>query len=207
MKATALKPIISGFQLTDAEHSDTGQLLLAQEKLVTADNIDAISPWRFTAPLSPHRAAAMGDAEIDRSALLGWCRNAMRRAKSTNTSLLIEGVGGVMVPLSAHFYVADWIEALALPTVLVTGSYLGTLSHTLSAVEVLHKRGLRISAVVISETPEHPHALAISDTLEDLRITLPQMGAGDCPIFTLSYSEKGWAATTLPPALLRIIAE
>jgi dethiobiotin synthetase len=69
---------------------------------------------------------------------------------------LIEGVGGVMVPLDATHTVLDWIAALGAPAVLVAGSYLGTLSHTLTAVSVLEARGCEIAAVVVAESPEQP---------------------------------------------------
>ncbi len=74
--------------------------------------------------------------------------------------LFIEGIGGVMVPLGEGRTVLDWIEALRLPVILVAGSYLGTLSHTLSALDVLKRRGLRIAAVAVCETPKSPVPLA-----------------------------------------------
>jgi dethiobiotin synthetase len=70
--------------------------------------------------------------------------------------LLIEGVGGIMVPLDERDTVLDWMVALRLPLILVAGSYLGTISHTLSAVDVLQRRNLTIAAVVISESIGSP---------------------------------------------------
>jgi dethiobiotin synthetase len=65
-------------------------------------------------------------------------------------------VGGIMVPLDDRHTVLDWMAALRLPLLLVAGSYLGTLSHTLSAFDVLQRRELTIAAIVISESVESP---------------------------------------------------
>ena len=75
---------------------------------------------------------------------------AARRA--TRDVTLIEGIGGVMVPLDAEHTVLDWIAALGAPALLVVGSYLGTLSHSLTAAAALRQRGVTIAGVVVSES-------------------------------------------------------
>ena len=69
-----------------------------------------------------------------------------------NVYKIIEGIGGVMTPLNNHETVLDWVELLAIPLLLVPGSYLGTLSHTLTAYEVMRARGLTVKAIIVSET-------------------------------------------------------
>ena len=66
--------------------------------------------------------------------------------------MLIEGIGGLMVPLDNERTVLDLIEALRFPILLVTGSYLGTISHTLTAIEVAKSRKIEIKAIVIDES-------------------------------------------------------
>ena len=66
--------------------------------------------------------------------------------------LLIEGIGGIMVPLDDRHTVLDWMTLLRIPIVLVAGTYVGTISHTLTALEVLVRRNLDIAAVVVSES-------------------------------------------------------
>src|SRR5262249_43968061 len=73
--------------------------------------------------------------------------------------LLIEGVGGVMVPLDDRRTVLDWMTVLRIPALLVTGSYLGTISHTLTALHVLAQRNVEVNAIVVSETPGSPVTL------------------------------------------------
>jgi dethiobiotin synthetase len=148
-KVAALKPIASGFALTGAEVSDSGLLLSALVRPVTPETIAEVSPWRFAAPLSPDLAAAREGRVIDFAAVAGFCRDAIA---TRDGALLIEGVGGVMSPLDARHTVLDWMAALDIPLVLVAGSYLGTISHTLTALDVLRRRGLDVASLVVSES-------------------------------------------------------
>jgi dethiobiotin synthetase len=151
----ALKPVASGFDEEHPEDSDSGALLRALARPCSAANLAAISPWRFAAPLSPDMAAAREQRTIPFPALLDFCR-----APAAADVTLIEGIGGVMVPLDAEHTVLDWIAALRAPALLVVGSYLGTLSHTLTAAAVLRERGCALAAVIVSESSEQPVALA-----------------------------------------------
>ena len=67
---------------------------------------------------------------------------------------MIEGVGGVMAPMTEDRTVLDWIKVLDAPAVLVGGSYLGAMSHLLTAKAVLDAAGIAIAAIVISESTE-----------------------------------------------------
>lgn len=163
----ALKPVASGFSWHDMRDSDPGHLLAAQGLAVTRDAVEAICPWRFAAPLSPDMAAAREGRTIDFDALTGFCR-----ARSTAAEVvLVEGVGGVMVPLDGRHTVLDWIDRLACPALLVAGSYLGTLSHCLTAAAALAGRGVPLAGLVVSESQDATVPLA--DTAESLRRHLP----------------------------------
>jgi dethiobiotin synthetase len=145
----ALKPVVSGFDPREAAGSDPGLLLAALGREANERELARISPWRFAAPVSPHIAAAREGRAIDVAALVAFCRKAVAAAQGT---LLIEGVGGIMVPLDERHTVLDWMSELRLPLVLVVGSYLGTLSHTLTALDVLARRNLKVAAVVVNES-------------------------------------------------------
>ena len=147
----ALKPVVSGFDPAAAADSDPGVLLAALGRAVTPESVMEIAPWRFRAPLSPDMAARLEGRTVDVDAVIGFCRE---RIAATEGVVVIEGVGGVMVPLDDRRTVLDWITALDLPTVLVSGSYLGAISHTLTAIEALRRTDLTIAAVVISESPD-----------------------------------------------------
>jgi dethiobiotin synthetase len=148
-KVAALKPVVSGYDDWSAPVSDPARLLVALELPVTAEEIARISPWRFRAPLSPDMAAKREGKSIDFDELLAFTEGAIATREEV---LLIEGIGGVMVPLDESRTVLDWMAVLGLPVLLVGGSYLGTISHTLSAFESLRMRGLETMAIIISET-------------------------------------------------------
>jgi len=146
---------LSGYDPADAAGSDAGILLAAMGKKVTPENIAAIAPWRFAAPLSPDMAAAREGRRIDLGAVVTFCRAAMAAAPGL---LLVEGVGGAMVPLNGRKTVRDWVGTLQIPVILVAGTYLGTISHTLTTAKALTIAGIRIAAVVLSESMESPVA-------------------------------------------------
>ena len=129
----AIKPVVSGYDPAQSANSDPGMLLRALGLPATAESIERISPWRFRAALSPDLAAQREGRGIDVDNVIAFCRSAVEQRQDL---LLIEGVGGVMVPLDGERTILDVMMALQLPLILVTGSYLGTISHTLTALDL-----------------------------------------------------------------------
>ena len=171
----ALKPVLSGYDPGTAAASDAGVLLAALGRAVTPASIAAIAPWRFAAPLSPDMAAAAEGRSIDFAALLGTCEASLAPDRLT----LIEGVGGVMVPLDARHTTLDLAAALALPVILVSATALGAISHLLTARAVLHGRGLAIRAIVLDESAESTVPLAatratLARFCDELLLVLPR---------------------------------
>ncbi len=175
----AYKPVLSGFDMATAEASDAGKILAALGRKIDVAALDEIAPWRFVTPLSPDMAAAREGRRVDFEALVGFTRRCLppkgnpRQAKprqaepaSAGFPVLVEGVGGVMVPLDAQHTVRDWIAASDLPCVLVAGSYLGSLSHTLTALESLKKVGAGVTAIVVNESPDS--SVSLDETLTSL---------------------------------------
>ena len=148
-KVDALKPVISGFNPAQAGTSDCGVLLRALGLPLTDEEIEDISPWRFKAPLSPDMAAKHENVAIDFEQIVSFSETAIAESEG---ALVIEGVGGVMAPLDDTHTVLDWIGALDVPSILVAGSYLGSLSHTLSAAAMLNNEGCDLRAIVVSES-------------------------------------------------------
>jgi dethiobiotin synthetase len=148
-KVDAFKPVISGFNPAQVDDSDTAMLLSALDLPQNDAQIDRISPWRFAAPLSPDMAAAKESRVLDFDALVDFSKTSLA---SANDAVLIEGVGGIMAPLDRTHTVLDWMKALECPALLVAGSYLGSISHTLSAAAVLRQHGIRLAMIVVSES-------------------------------------------------------
>lgn len=146
----ALKPVVTGFHPDKALSSDPGVLLEALGRAVTLPEIERIAPWRFAEPLSPDMAARHEKRTIDFGDVLAFSRGVLAQAED---ALLIEGIGGVMVPLDNSHTVLDWMAELNIPVLLVTGTYLGSLSHTLTSLDALRSRNLPIKALIVNETP------------------------------------------------------
>lgn len=162
-QVAALKPVLSGFDPAHPAASDAGALLAALGRAATPAELDAVAPWRFRAPLSPDMAAALEGRSIDFDHLVAFTR---RAADAGPGPALVEGVGGVMVPLDGRHTVRDWIAASGLPCVLVTGSYLGSLSHALTALAALREVGAGVAAIAVNESPDSP--VPLDATLESL---------------------------------------
>ena len=183
----ALKPVITGYDPHTAHLSDTGRLLAAMGRALTPRQINQVSPFRLREPLSPDQAARIEGRMIDFKALNTFCRAAIGRHKG---ALLIEGIGGIMVPLDDRHTVLDWMIEIDVPAIVVTGSYVGALSHTLTALDVLDRATLKIAAVVVNETPGS--AATLDDTVDSIRrftdsidvFALPRLadGAPDHPV-------------------------
>ncbi|HEX3862657.1 MAG TPA: dethiobiotin synthase [Stellaceae bacterium] len=188
----ALKPVASGFDRRHAAESDPGLLIAALGRDIDDDALDRASRWRFAAALSPDMAARREGRGVDFAALLDFCR---KTAQPEMDALLIEGVGGIMAPLDERHTVLDWMAALGLPLLVVAGSYLGTISHTLSAVEVLRWRGLNVLALIINETP---------GSTVDLRETVETISRFAHGIEIVAL--RRWANASPPPELDRLAA-
>lgn len=152
----AIKPVITGFTPETAEMSDTARILDALDLAMTDDNVAKVSPWRFAAPLSPDMAAGREGRTLELDEVVAFCR----AAAAADTVLLVEGIGGVMVPLNHGATVLDLMAALGCPAILVVGSYLGALSHSLTAASALAGRGVDLAAIVVSESEQSPVKLA-----------------------------------------------
>lgn len=192
LRVGAFKPVLSGFDPAKAAESDAGQLLDALGQAVSPQSLDGIAPWRYAAPLAPDAAAAKEGKRVEYEAVLAACRGFLDRAPDV---ALIEGAGGVMAPLSDDRTMLDWIADLRLPAVLVAGSYLGTLSHSLTALEVLKARGVPVAVVVMNETEGSTVPLA------ENAAALAQRWAA-APVHVLPRLAAPQAVATIADALL-----
>ena len=155
----ALKPLITDWTDAGAVASDTGLILAALGEAVTPDAIDRISPWRYRAALAPDMAAAREGKAVPFDAVISWCRT-QQGALAPGAVLLVEGAGGVLVPVDGAHTMRDMMRALDAVPILVVGSYLGTISHTLTALEALTAKGLSPLAIAVSESADADIPLA-----------------------------------------------
>lgn len=144
LNADYWKPIQSG---TDVEGESSDTKTVARLAGLSADQCHSPS-YLLKAPLSPHEAAAREGVEIDLEAIF---------PPETTRPLIVEGAGGVLVPLSpgpglaaAPVYMADLAARLGYPTILVAANRLGTINHTLMSLEALRARAVPILGVILN---------------------------------------------------------
>ncbi len=147
--ARALKPVVSGFDPAAPQGSDPALLLEAMGEALTSASLDAIAPLRFKAPLAPTMAARAEGVRLTLEDILRPCAAALASATGP---LLIEGAGGVMSPMAEGATCLDVIAALRIPALLVSGTYLGAISHTLTAYAAMQAAGCAPCAIAVNES-------------------------------------------------------
>lgn len=134
--------------------------------------LDLRVPFRFSFPASPHLAAEMEGREVDPDTIIRRFCDMSRKHKF----LVVEGVGGLLVPLRRDLLLADLLARLKPPTLIVAESGLGTLNHTLLTLEAMRNRGIPISGIVFSDTTKDEDPVLIRDnmrTVEEIgRVTV-----------------------------------
>ena len=163
VRVRAHKPVVTGLD----EPSETGwppdHQLLAGAAGMTPEEV---APLRYGPAVSPHLAAALAGERIDPADLLARASE----AAIDQSALIVEGVGGLLVPLADEFTVRDFAVALGLPVVIAASPGLGTINHTLLSIESARAAGLDVRAVVLTPWPDAPTEMECSnrDTISRL---------------------------------------
>ncbi len=140
---------------------DTERLIKAAGPPASAE---CVTPWAFPEPVAPPVAARLHGAVLTLDGLSRAVRNQAR----PDGVLLVEGVGGLLCPLTERETIADLAAELRFPVVVVARRSLGTLNHTLLTLEVARGRGLNVAGVVVNET-EPPDGLAAETNVAELQ--------------------------------------
>lgn len=183
-RVAALKPVASGVEPGREEESDAAHILEALGEIPTPENFARITPFSFRAALSPDMAAHREGKKLLIADVLAACR--MPRDADI---LLIEGAGGIMSPIATGHLNIGLAAALGAPVLLVAGTYLGTISHILTAFSAFKLHKVFPCALVLSESENSPVA---PDEIRDL---LKQYVAG----LTITALPRGGE---LDPAIL-----
>jgi len=143
----AMKPISCG------EPEDSRRLRAAADNELS---MDEVTPVAYAAPLAPIEAARLEGRSFDSSEVLPI----FERLHRTHRSLLVEGVGGWLVPLAQDYSKADLAKAIGFPVLLVVRNRLGALNHTLLTLESISSHGLTCEGIVLNNHPEDVGDLA-----------------------------------------------
>ena len=132
------------------------------------ETLEEISPVRFEEPLAPTVAAARAGVETDLEPM--W--EAWRRLRDAHEILLVEGIGGILCPVTPAMSVADLAKEFRLPLLVVARSTLGTINHTALVIEAARARGLAVAGVVINRyNHESPDLAEMTSPDEIWRVT------------------------------------
>jgi dethiobiotin synthetase len=158
----AYKPVLTGLDEPTGKWPPDHELLALAAGMGPED----VAPLRYGPAVSPHLAAELGGEHIDPAELVA---HAHRQPERT---LVVEGVGGLLVPMADGYSVRDLAVELGLPLVVAASSVLGTINHTLLTIEAARAAGLSVAAVVLTPWPTQPSRMEFSN-----RETIARMGA------------------------------
>jgi dethiobiotin synthetase len=184
----AYKPAVTGLDEPPGAWPPDHELLA----LAAGMRPEEVAPLRYGPAVSPHLAAAMVGEQIEPARLVD---NA--RALAQDGTLVVEGVGGLLVPLTETFTVSDLAAQLGLPLVIAAQAGLGTINHTLLTIKAARMAGLDVAAVVLTPWPARPSPMEQSN-----RETIASMGQVEvetlAPIASPDLSELARAGGALP---------
>ena len=164
LKSDYWKPIQSG----DLDDSDT---LKVKGLVSNTASVFHTEAYRLTQPYSPHKSAAIDGITIDLNKII---------APKTNNNLLIEGAGGLMVPLNDEYLMIDLIKKLDVEVLLVSQNYLGSINHTLLSVAILKQYDIKIVGIIFNgKTDENSENYILNYTGLKLLGHLPEFETVD----------------------------
>jgi dethiobiotin synthetase len=190
-RVSAYKPVVTGL-----DETAPGAWPPDHELLGIAAGIapETVSPLRLGPPAAPHLAARLTGAEIDPAELIA---GAVSLAADGST-LVLEGVGGLLVPLADGHLVRDFARALGLPMVVAARPGVGTINHTLLTLEAAWTAGLDVAAVVLTPWPAEPDAVECSnlETIASIgeveTVTLPYVPVPEPAALAAAGSTLPW---------------
>lgn len=150
MNVGVMKPVESGCKRSTGSLIPADALFL-KELSGSNDDIDLINPYRLEHPLAPATAAEMEGVKIE----LKKIEEAYDRMEKNHDLMLVEGAGGLLVPLGDALLVTDLIKFLRLPALVIARSSLGTINHTLLTLKTAETSGIEVSGVIINHVTPH----------------------------------------------------
>lgn len=154
LKVIGMKPIAAGCDLIDGEWVNEDVV-----KLTAASNVAAprelMNPYCFNEPIAPHLAAEIAGVEID----IAVIKSAFDQLCTLADVVIVEGAGGVLVPLNHQKNLTDLVLALNIPIIVVVGVRLGCINHALLTFEAIKTRKIRLKGWVANQIePNMPFA-------------------------------------------------
>lgn len=166
LAVAAHKPAVSGFDELAGEWPADHVLLGSICDMLP----EQVAPLRYGQPLSPHLAARLAGAPVEDAQVIAAATVALKAATEQQAALIVEGVGGLLVPLTDTLTVRTLAVKLRLPLLIAAHPRLGTINHTLLTLDAARAAHLEVRAVVLTPWPVEPSAMERSnrETIERL---------------------------------------
>ncbi|MFT4579403.1 MAG: dethiobiotin synthetase [Nitrospinales bacterium] len=146
MDVGVMKPIETGVdpKCSSTANSDAKFLM---EVSGTTDAEEEVCPHRLKTPASPYQASQIAGTPIQASTIL----EQLKILQSRHNMMLVEGIGGLLVPITARYNVADLAREIGLPLIIISRIRLGTLNHTLLTINAARQYGLEIKGIILNK--------------------------------------------------------
>lgn len=118
-----------------------------------------IIPYRFAIPASPHLAAKLEGKKISVRKII----ECFKTLEKNFDFVIVEGTGGLLVPISEKVLIIDIVKKIDLPVVIVSGNRIGTINHTLLTIEALRKRNLKVLGIIFNSTSRNENKIILED--------------------------------------------
>lgn len=151
-----MKPIACGGVKRDG-HFVSEDALVLKEIAGVDDHVRLVNPICFKTPIAPYPASLLENRKVDlKKVYLSY-----ERLADKHDFLIVEGIGGILVPIKRNYFVIDLIKELDLPVIVVCRPNVGTINHTLLTVNALEAEGIKILCLVFNKT-----SLSVKDSSE-----------------------------------------
>ena len=151
--------------------------LMGRTKADIKEHLPDIIPYKFQLPASAHLAAAAEKKRISSSKI----KNCFKRLSDNFDFVIVEGIGGALVPFNRKELVIDIAKELNLPVIIVAKNKLGTINHTLLTIEAIKKRGLKLLGIIFNSDSEKENKSILEDNPKIIKALTGETILGKLP--------------------------
>ncbi len=185
MNVCPMKPVETGCRLRKGVLVP-GDVLKLLKSSGLNEGIDAVNPYRFSAPLSPLAAAEVEGSAVRKGRIISVYNKLCKKYDR----VLIEGAGGLMVPISKRYLMVDLVKDMGVPLVIVARRGLGTINHTLLSVEAARSRGIEVKGVILNDSAGGKRDASVRSNPDMISKTGGVDILGEIPYFALPENGK-----------------
>tara|TARA_Y100000590_G_scaffold20192_1_gene23598 strand:- start:1349 stop:2044 length:696 start_codon:yes stop_codon:yes gene_type:complete len=140
-----MKPFASGYKSSSDSVSEDVEILMKYSQ--THDSVELVNPYYFEIPTSPYDASKQLNLEIDISRVI----DSYTKLTSIHDVVIVEGIGGIMTPISKNYFISDLISDLNLESIIVTGTKIGSVNHLMLTYDHVRQKNLKFNGFIINQ--------------------------------------------------------